>query len=338
MRKFKTALAVLMLIAIISPGLAFSQSDSRMAVSVDRKGVMRDETGQVIDYRLFAFSSYDKDGKRRMKKGKARNRPNIMYLEKSLLSGNNLDDKSSGQWQEYRAYMAAEKSLSARRSLNSIRRKANQTNTPRTQAVTTTVSRLENLTDAQLDDLAEKTSERVISKLPANDKFQQKLANLINAKLSNQQPSNGSSPQSEPTATPAANETENSEPGFFSRLGTSIAGLYYDTINPWMETVLYILLGIVVIGSISYLFLGKPQWARKIRDKFSQYNYRRFNNSELRIKSTEHVSIINSDTESVTPPAAPNVTTDDSSVDDGFTKVTPRSKPKAGPPADEKQS
>lgn len=114
MRKFCISILLLFLISSNFGALiAHAQNTSTEAVmtkiSVDRKGRLKTEDGKELTYKLFAFSTYDSAGKKRLKKGQARKRPGTMYIPTSMLENNSLEDKTSAEYKAYRSYMRAEK-------------------------------------------------------------------------------------------------------------------------------------------------------------------------------------------------------------------------------------
>lgn len=97
-------LVLILLLSTLGPGIVIAkpaQQSEMEKISVSRTGKLTDSSGKDLDWRLFIYTTYDNKGKLRMKKGRARYRKPVMYLDKSLLS-QKVDDK------ELRSYLRAE--------------------------------------------------------------------------------------------------------------------------------------------------------------------------------------------------------------------------------------
>jgi hypothetical protein len=118
MRKLRSLLALILLFSIIGPGMVVAQSLTLKKITVDRKGQLTDEAGKPVDWRYFPFTYKDREGKIRQEKGRARDRESVMFIDAALLNRKVLDDKTSKEYKEFLAYMAAERTPIQRVSLS----------------------------------------------------------------------------------------------------------------------------------------------------------------------------------------------------------------------------
>lgn len=178
MRTLRKVFVVLFLLCLLIPGTAFAQKLEKITVAKD--GSMKDEQGKPVDRKLFALSTYDADGKSQMVKGKARMRPEAMYLRSDQ---KNLAALTPAQLKLIDEYVQAEKATYVARQK---RKRGTYTAKKRTYYPRRSVT-VATLSDDEMERLANKVASKITVPAPAGlttVEFRREVDEIVaNAKL-----------------------------------------------------------------------------------------------------------------------------------------------------------
>ncbi len=224
MRKLRKVFVILFLLSFGMPLVTMAQAMEK--ITVRRDGSLRDQDGKPLSRKLFALSTYDADGKKAMEKGRARFRPETMYIDKAVLKAKSL---SEVQLKIIDEYLRAEPkpTRTGRKRIIPINRGANPKKTDRSA----------NLSEDQMDVLVEK----VIAKLKADpnakfniDEFQKEIDKIVEkakADLRNYAASLAVKSESSSNDGPAGPDNEQ---GWFAWGKEKFFSLFsWDTNSPW---------------------------------------------------------------------------------------------------------
>lgn len=131
-------------------------------VTVHKDGSMTDQEGNPIAAEKFAFTTYDAAGKHQMKKGAARSRPAVMYLN-GQIKETELSKLTSKQKATIAEYLKAEKRVE--RKTQSSKRRATASRTRRQSSRPARNTTVVALSKNQISDIAEKIANQATSKL-----------------------------------------------------------------------------------------------------------------------------------------------------------------------------
>jgi hypothetical protein len=263
MRKLRKVFVILFLFCLAMPGVAFAQKQEKITIAKD--GSMKDEQGKPIDRKLFAFSTYDAEGKKPMEKGKARHRPETMYIDSSILTASTLTEAQKAHLREM---LKAERRIARTNARRTNRRNSNVTRrvSPPQQVVA-----VANLSDSDLETLANKIAGKITVPAPSGlstSEFKKEVDKIVADAKQDFKQFVASNSGTTPVVPPADTAVEG------TTIFGSIASAFSWTVD-WLSWIFISWFGILLLVVLVIYFVIRFLHWRRDRQTTTRTDYRR---------------------------------------------------------------